>query len=1116
MLVYNGGVVDGLVVSSGATLRVSSDGTVNDLTLLSGGTISVGGTTASPAIVSGGEIEAGDTGVNVLSGGYLEGITVDSGATITGINTGAVASGLILEAGATENIITGGIDSGAILSGGTDGAAGAQQNVEAGASAVSATLYGNAVQLIAAGASAVDTTLSGGGSAVVANQVVSNGGYASNTTILSGAEQQVQQGGSACDITVSSGGESDVQSGGVVSGVTVDSSGFIQIAAGATASNITLNSGGSAYVLDNDGVGATVDNITVASGAILEIGGTDDAITNLTLSAGAELLIDLDPSDYTVSYASDAINILDSTGATADTISLASPIDGASDFTQTNATGSQAQTAFELTDIACYCPGTRIAVQNGEAPIETLQIGDLVRTASGALRPVRWIGRRSYAPAFVGKNKKLLPVTIKAGALASNVPVRDLSISPLHAMYVDGVLIPASSLVNGISIVQDEEPGEVSYIHLELESHDLLMAEGTPSETYVEDGSRGIFQNAADYYTLYPDAGRAEPVYCAPRVEGGEQLAKIWHRLAERARLNPDTDMPRHEQAPMSAADAETEEHLHGWLDFADRRKVSGWAWNQNQPWDKMQVDIFVDDEYLTTVSAADHRPDLVASGFGTGWAGFSFAFTRPLDPSVAHTIAVRYAGTDRHLNDSPRLLAASDEFNDELEAFVTRAISGLETDEERSRALRFVAHQADLICQAKAERDAGNREKAEHDRIRRLAGKSASKIPKLRRALVIDEQFPRQGHDAGSEAICSHIRALGRLGYHVTFTMPSTNIPQDLISVLEAEGVSVATAPFYASPEDLLRRQAGTFDVVYLHRAGLASSYAGLVRRYMSNSRLIYSVADLHYLRMARQAAVEGNAGLAREAGRMRTLEVTSALMSDVVVTHSAVEAEELRRLMPALKVHVVPWDIAAQPVKTSARQRQGVAFLGHYRHAPNRDAADWLVREIMPLVWQQAPHIRCVLAGTDMDAGIEALARAASPSCGGVEVTGRIENLRDGLFEQVRLGVAPLRYGAGIKGKVLETFAAGLPCVMTPMAAEGIDLPGGLSALVQKDAKHLAAEIVRLHDAPDLVDTMGNTACRLIAEKCGEHEVNTALAEALGRPEAALEAPEFFKASA
>jgi Hint domain len=182
-----------------------------------------------------------------------------------------------------------------------------------------------------------------------------------------------------------------------------------------------------------------------------------------------------------------------------------------------------------------------ILTDRGEIAVEDLRIGDHLITLSGAARRLRWVGRRSYAGRFAAGNRDILPVLIRRDALADGVPRRDLFVSPLHAMYLDGVLIPASALVNGSSIVQLGEVDQVEYIHLELETHDVILAEGAASETFVDDDSRGMFHNAMEYHLLYPDAPRVPARYCAPRVEDGEALEAVRRRLAVRAHL-PQSD----------------------------------------------------------------------------------------------------------------------------------------------------------------------------------------------------------------------------------------------------------------------------------------------------------------------------------------------------------------------------------------------------------------------------------------------------------------------------------------------------------------------------------------------------------------------------------------------
>jgi hypothetical protein len=165
--------------------------------------------------------------------------------------------------------------------------------------------------------------------------------------------------------------------------------------------------------------------------------------------------------------------------------------------------------------VACYCAGTRIRTPSGERPIEALRIGDRVTTPKGSA-PIKWIGRRSYTAAQVAANAQLRPVRIRASALATGVPRRDLLVSPSHAVLVDGFLIPAAALVNGASILR-EPSRDVAYLHIELAAHELIFAELALAETYVDEAGRDLFDNAAEYDALYPE----EPAFTFAAAPSG-------------------------------------------------------------------------------------------------------------------------------------------------------------------------------------------------------------------------------------------------------------------------------------------------------------------------------------------------------------------------------------------------------------------------------------------------------------------------------------------------------------------------------------------------------------------------------------------------------------------
>ena len=188
-----------------------------------------------------------------------------------------------------------------------------------------------------------------------------------------------------------------------------------------------------------------------------------------------------------------------------------------------------------LTIVACFLAGTCVTTDRGEVPVEGLSIGDLVATPCGELKPIRWIGRRSYGGRFAQANAAIWPVSIKAGALARDVPRRDLSVSPKHGLLIDGLIVPAVALVNGTSIVQTRVAGQIDYFHIELSEHDIILAEGARAETFVDDESRAMFHNHAEFAALYPDAVATTAVYAAPRAEDGAEVDEIRRRLTLRA-----------------------------------------------------------------------------------------------------------------------------------------------------------------------------------------------------------------------------------------------------------------------------------------------------------------------------------------------------------------------------------------------------------------------------------------------------------------------------------------------------------------------------------------------------------------------------------------------------
>lgn len=196
------------------------------------------------------------------------------------------------------------------------------------------------------------------------------------------------------------------------------------------------------------------------------------------------------------------------------------------------ANGTDGASIMVVDAAACYASGTRIATPTGEVPIELLASGDQVRTLSGAAREIIWVGHRFIDCTRHPEPHMVWPVRIRTNALAEGVPTRDLLVSPEHSLLIDGVLMPARALVNGANVVQ-ERVDSITWWHIELASHDVILAEGTPAETYVDTGNRAAFENAGPCVQLHPHFGRVlhEAQACAPFADTGASVERARARL---------------------------------------------------------------------------------------------------------------------------------------------------------------------------------------------------------------------------------------------------------------------------------------------------------------------------------------------------------------------------------------------------------------------------------------------------------------------------------------------------------------------------------------------------------------------------------------------------------
>jgi hypothetical protein len=258
----------------------------------------------------------------------------------------------------------------------------------------------------------------------------------------------------------------------------------------------------------------------------------------------------------------------------------------------------------------CYLRGTNISTPRGDVPIEALAIGDEVVTCFSGVQRIKWLGRQAYDRRFVMKNPSKMPVRIAAGALGAGLPRRDLFVSPGHSMLLGGQLVLAARLVNGVTISQTEAPARIDYIHIELETHDCVLAEGCWSESFADaPGLRAQCHNAAEFHALYPNA--VVPVQlslCAPRPDAGLALETAMLPVAALATMVVQPGV------------------LRGFIDHVSADGViTGWAQDMAHPELPVIMEVWAQCRLIGLALACRYREDLAAAGLGSGRHGFAF-----------------------------------------------------------------------------------------------------------------------------------------------------------------------------------------------------------------------------------------------------------------------------------------------------------------------------------------------------------------------------------------------------------------------------------------------------------------------------------------------------------
>lgn len=350
-------------------------------------------------------------------------------------------------------------------------------------------------------------------------------------------------------------------------------------------------------------------------------------------------------------------------------------------------------------------------------------------------------------------------------------------------------------------------------------------------------------------------------------------------------------------------------------------------------------------------------------------------------------------------------------------------------------------------------------------------------------RILVIDWRIPMADVSAGERATVGILGDLCAIGFDVVFVPKNMEPAPEYEQELRRLGVTVVTTALgYHSPVQYLNEQGQTFAAFYLIRVDVAEAVLDTIRKVAPSGIVLFHLPDVYFLREGREAELKDDPKLRAKAEATRERELKIIRQVDRTVIVSPAELPVLRQFVPDVPISVFP--VLYAPVVTRPaplEARQDMIFLGGYEHPPNVDAVSWFVAEIWPLVHADLPHAVFHIVGSKAPQAVLDLA-----SVPGVQVDGYVRDL-EALLSSMRVGVAPVRYGAGIKGKVAMTMGAGIPCVCTSIAAEGLGVDDGIHTRIADEPRAFARAVVQLYTDPELWRRLSSEGRELIRRRFG-----------------------------
>jgi O-antigen biosynthesis protein len=360
-------------------------------------------------------------------------------------------------------------------------------------------------------------------------------------------------------------------------------------------------------------------------------------------------------------------------------------------------------------------------------------------------------------------------------------------------------------------------------------------------------------------------------------------------------------------------------------------------------------------------------------------------------------------------------------------------------------------------------------------------------------RILYIDSTTPVPERDAGSIVAFQYMYSLRKLGCEVTF-LPASDLgfANSHTENLQHKGIECLYHPYLKTADTFIRNKGKNFDIVILSRFTIASQYLETVIKHMPDAKIVFNTIDLHFLREERAAQIKNPKKTFTGIDDIKRHELSIIQKVSHTLVVSETEYTILHDLLPDAPVSVIPIPGQAYGSLQRYDTRREIVFIGGYNHIPNVDAVVYFVNEIWPLISSRLPGVRFLIAGSNMPADFS---RFASEN---VILQGYVEDLAN-FFSHCRLSVAPLRFGSGVKGKIITSLGYGVPCVATSIATEGMGLVAGHHVLQADSQIDFADAVVEAYTNQKLWDELSVNGLEAVKEKYSISVVEERLAAML-----------------